>query len=190
MRRPAREGPVRRKEAAESSVFCADEMEFIHRYTSPLGGLTLASDGEALIGLWFDGQRYFPEPLGPEATETPLPVFAAADRWLEIYFSGNTPDFTPPLRMAGTPFRRAVWELLLTIPYGETRSYGTLAEQLAERTGSSRVCARAIGGAVGRNPISLIVPCHRVVGAGGALTGYAAGLERKRALLELERSRP
>ena len=158
-------------------------MTYVHRCATPLGGVTLASDGEALTGLWFDGQKYFGSTLGAQYEERSLPVFAEAERWLEIYFNGRDPGFIPPLSLRGTPFRRAVWELLLTIPYGHTITYGALAAALGAQNGS----ARAVGGAVGRNPVSLIVPCHRVIGAGGALTGYAGGVERKARLLSLER---
>ena len=164
-------------------------MEYVHRYDSPLGGVTMASDGEALTGLWFDGQRYFADGLSAELEEKELPVFALADRWLNIYFSGREPDFTPPLRLSGTPFRRAVWEVLLAVPYGQTVTYAQVAEAAAKRLGRPRSSARAAGGAVGRNPVSLIVPCHRVVGCGGALTGYAGGTDRKRRLLALEQAK-
>ena len=144
-------------------------MDYVQHFASPLDGITLASDGQAHFGATLTGA----------AQTRGLPVFAAAARWLALYFSGAQPDFTPPLRLRGTPFQRAVWEALRAIPYGQTLSYGALAARL----GSS---ARAVGGAVGRNPIALIVPCHRVVGADGSLTGYAGGLERKRWLLALE----
>lgn len=161
-------------------------MDYTHRYASPLGGVTLASDGEALIGLWFDGQRHFGEILGRGREERDLPVFAQAERWLDVYFCGGEPDFTPPLRMRTTPFRRTVWELLLAIPYGQTTTYGRLAAEAARRLGRDRVSARAVGGAVGHNALAVVVPCHRVVGADGSLTGYAGGLERKRRLLAME----
>lgn len=164
-------------------------MDYVWHYDSPLGGITLASDGKALTGLWFDGQKHFAATLGGAPEEKPLPVFEQTVRWLDAYFAGRVPDFTPPLHLIGTPFQKAVWELLLTIPYGETRSYGELAACLAETRGMSRVSARAVGAAVGRNPISLVIPCHRVLGADGRLTGYAGGLERKRALLTLEGAR-
>ncbi|MBE5807048.1 MAG: methylated-DNA--[protein]-cysteine S-methyltransferase [Clostridiales bacterium] len=154
-------------------------MTYIHHVDSPLGGITMASDGDALTGLWFDGQRHFPKALAGRAELTYLPVFEQAEAWLRIYFSGRDPGFTPPLSLSGTPFRTSVWDMLLSIPFGQTATYG----QLAERLGSA---ARAVGGAVGRNPVSLIVPCHRVVGADGRLTGYAGGLERKTYLLRLE----
>ena len=158
----------------------------ICRYASPLGEMILASDGEALTGLWFEGRKP-PLDLSQAREEEALPVFARTVRWLDCYFSGSAPNFTPPLRPEGTAFRKAVWALLLEIPYGQTVSYGALAQRLAEQRGVSRISARAVGGAVGRNPIWLIVPCHRVVGADGSLTGYAGGLERKRRLLALER---
>ena len=163
-------------------------MVSIRRCFSPLGGITLAARGEALCGLWFDGQRFFGENLGPDTVEEPLPVLLEAERWLEIFFRGADPGFTPPLAPAGSPFRRAVWDLLLAVPFGETVTYGELAGRLAARTGLERVSARAVGGAVAHNPISLIIPCHRVLGAGGSLTGYAGGLERKRRLLALEQA--
>ena len=166
-------------------------MERIFKYLSPLGPITLASDGTALTGLWFDGQRHYGAGLVSGAVPGSLPVFDMAAGWLRIYFGGGIPDFTPPLRLTGTPFRQAVWDALLAIPYGETVSYGELAEVLSRTlsrgTGARALGARAVGGAVGRNPVSLIVPCHRVVGAGGAVTGYAGGIGRKIRLLELER---
>ncbi len=161
-------------------------MDCIHRYASPLGGITLSSDGTALTGLWFDGQKYFAAGLPAGCPEAMLPVFAQAEKWLDLYFSGKDPGFTPPLRPRGTAFRKAVWEFLLTIPYGETLSYGEIAVRLAEQGNRPRPSARAVGGAVAHNPVSLIIPCHRVVGAGGRLTGYAGGTGRKAKLLALE----
>ena len=161
-------------------------MEYVSFYTSPLGGITLASDGDALTGLWFDGQKYGGETLAKEHEEKALPVFDEAVRWLDTYFGGRQPGFTPPLRMRASAFRRAVWEILLTIPYGETVSYGRIAARLAAERGLPRLSAQAVGGAVGHNAISLIIPCHRVVGANGSLTGYAGGIEKKLRLLELE----
>lgn len=163
-------------------------MEYIHHYASPFGGITLASDGEALTGLWFDGQKYFGSTLSDEYEQRELPVFEQADRWLEIYFSGRKPDFLPPLTMKTTPFRKAVWELLLTIPYGQTMTYGELAKLVAEQMGRIRMSAQAVGGAVGHNAISLIIPCHRVIGANGSLTGYAGGIAVKEKLLLLEKT--
>ena len=162
-------------------------MDFIHHYRSPLGGITIASDGNALTGLWFDGQKYFGSTLSAEYEERPLPVFDQTDSWLDLYFSGRDPGFTPPLCLRGTPFRRAVWEILLTIPFGHTVTYGEIAARLADRMGLAQMSARAVGGAVGRNPVSLIIPCHRVIGSDGSLTGYAGGPEKKLWLLEIER---
>ena len=163
-------------------------MEFTHHYDSPLGGITLASDGEALIGLWFDGQKYFPDTLEKEYEDRDLPVFEQARRWLDIYFSGREPDFTPPLRMKTTPFRKEVWEILLAIPYGKTMTYGEIAACIAKKKGFRQMSAQAVGGAVAHNSISLIIPCHRVVGAGGSLTGYAGGTDKKVKLLEMEKA--
>ena len=159
-------------------------MLYTDSFASPLGEMLLVSDGTALCGLYFEGQKYVP--ALPEAKKEPsLPVFQSACAWLERYFAGEKPETDLPLRAAGTEFQRAVWELLKEIPYGARVTYGELADTLAARRG--RPCpARAVGAAVGRNPISVIVPCHRVIGADGSLTGYAGGLERKRALLELE----
>ena len=163
-------------------------MEYTHHYGSPLGGITLGGDGTSLTGLWFDGQRHFAATLDQEREEKQLPVFKTAERWLDIYFGGRCPDFTPPLEMKGTAFQKTVWEILLTITYGKTVTYGGIANLIAAKTGQRRPSPRAVGGAVGRNPISLIIPCHRVVGADGRLTGYAGGLEKKLWLLELEKA--
>lgn len=157
-------------------------MDYLHHYASPLGDITLSSDGTSLTGLWFDGQTHFGSTLTGAGEERPLPVFRQSEEWLDRYFRGLEPGPLPPLSPAGTPFRRRVWSALLTIPYGETRTYGKLARQLGLPPGG----ARAVGGAVGRNPISLMIPCHRVVGGNGSLTGYAGGLEKKAALLTLE----
>ena len=146
----------------------------------------MASDGTALTGLWFDGQKYFAEGMAETAAAKTLPVFDEAVRWLDIYFGGRRPDFTPLLNLEGTAFRKKVWQLLLQIPYGQTTTYGKLAAQLAAHRGLKQMSSQAVGGAVGHNPISIIVPCHRVVGTGGSLTGYAGGLAKKLALLKLE----
>ena len=146
----------------------------------------MASDGEVLTGLWFDGQKYFAVTLAKEHEEKMLPVFEETDRWLDIYFAGSQPDFLPPLHPVGTAFRQSVWEILLQIPYGRTTTYGEIARQLAEKQKLPRMSAQAVGGAVGHNEISIIIPCHRVVGTNGSLTGYAGGIDKKRKLLELE----
>ena len=160
-------------------------MQAIGHYLSPLGGMTLSGENGALTGLWFDGQKYFGATLPPSFEKKELPVFGETRRWLDIYFSGREPDFTPPLAPAGSPFRQRVWALLLRIPYGSCTTYGSLAKTLAEATGSP-VSAQAVGGAVGHNPVSVIIPCHRVVGADGSLTGYAGGTDKKLRLLAAE----
>ena len=162
-------------------------MEYTYHCTSPIGGITLASDGTALTGLWFDGQKYFADTLSGEHTEAYLPVFEKTLRWLDIYFSGMAPDFTPPLSLKTTPFRRAVCGIMLTIPFGRTSTYGMIAKELAKQAGIKRMSAQAVGSAVGHNPISLIIPCHRVLGSDGSLTGYAAGVDKKLFLLRLEK---
>ena len=163
-------------------------MEYTHRCDSPLGGITLVSDGEALTGLRFDGQKHVPALPQGGREEKELPVFAQTERWLDAYFAGARPGFTPLLHLRASAFRVAVWEALLAIPYGRTTTYGAIADTVAARLGLPRMSARAVGGAVGRNPIALIIPCHRVVGADGSLTGYAGGIERKRSLLTLEQT--
>ena len=163
-------------------------MDYIHHYASPLGGITMASDGKALTGLWFDGQKYFCETLSGNTEEKALPVFDEADRWLDIYFSKKEPDFTPPIEMKTTEFRKAVWGILLTIPYGSTMTYGEIADIIAKQKGVARMSAQAVGGAVGHNSISLIIPCHRVIGADGSLTGYAGGTDKKLMLLRMEQA--
>ena len=157
-------------------------------YESPLGKMLLAADDASLTGAWFYGQRYYARGLeGAEKNAgrgAPFdsPVLLAARRWLDAYFAGGRPDVADvPLTPRGTAFQRRVWDALLAIPYGETRTYGELATEL----GSS---PRAVGSAVGKNPISVIIPCHRALGADGSLTGYAGGLDRKRVLLELEQT--
>ena len=163
-------------------------MTYTCHYQSPLGGITLAGSGDALTGLWFDGQKYFGNTLPKMCESKEIPVFEIAKRWLDIYFKGKAPDFTPPLSLEATPFRRAVWEILLTIPYGKTMAYGQIANQIAEQKGLSKMSAQAVGGAVGHNPISLIIPCHRVVGTNGSLTGYAGGIDKKVKLLTMEQA--
>ncbi len=161
-------------------------MTCTQHYDSPLGGMLLAADEVGLTGLWFEGQKYFADTLPQEHVQRETPVLAETRRWLDVYFSGREPDFLPPLHPLGSPFRQAVWELLLQIPYGRTVTYGDLARQLAERQGLPHMSAQAVGGAVGHNHISILIPCHRVVGSGGSLTGYAGGIDKKIRLLELE----
>ena len=163
-------------------------MDYIFHYSSPIGKITLASDGTHLTGLWFDGQKYFADTLPAHPQEKILPVFKQTVRWLDIYFSGKEPKFTPPLKMQTTPFRRQVWKIMLKIPYGQTMTYGEIAAQIAKKKGLKKMSAQAVGGAVGHNSISLIIPCHRVVGTNGSLTGYAGGITKKIKLLKLEKA--
>ena len=210
-------------------------MKFISYYDSPLGKITLASDGAGLCGLWFEGEKYYAHALAangengkfcahtliasekfftrdfavkdtgekPHAInlsaqggsgkfcaneqneqsgyfkEKNLAVFDQTRRWLDLYFSGREPSFTPALNPMGSAFRRAVWEILLKIPYGKTTTYGQIAREIAAARGLAKMSAQAVGGAVGHNEISIIIPCHRVVGTHGSLTGYAGGIDRK-----------
>lgn len=163
-------------------------MTYIQHYSSPLGGILLAADEIGLTGSWFDGEKYFADNLPAEHAERQTPILAEAARWLDIYFTGKEPGFTPPLHPIGSAFRQAVWEILLQIPYGRTTTYGEIARQLAEKQGLEKMSAQAVGGAVGHNEISVIIPCHRVVGTSGSLTGYAGGIDKKVKLLELERA--
>lgn len=179
-------------------------MDYLYRYDSPLGPIHVASDGEAIIGLWLEGQKYFLQTLGQDVREADLPIFRQTAAWLDAYFvnwsqvdrctgpqSGKQltapalPEL-PRLTPRGSEFRQRVWKLLLEIPYGEVTTYGALAKQLAEESGRKTMSAQAVGGAVAHNPISILIPCHRVVGSDGSLTGYAGGIEKKAALLRLE----
>ncbi len=161
-------------------------MQYTNTYQSPLGEILLAADDEGLTGLWFDQEKYYALNLAPEHEEKETPAITEARRWLDVYFSGKKPDFLPPLHMLGTSFQKDVWNILLSIPYGRTTTYGEIARQLARQRGLARMSAQAIGGAVGHNEISVIIPCHRVVGKNGSLTGYAGGIEKKTYLLKLE----
>ena len=158
-------------------------MLFLTHYASPLGSILLAADETGLTGLWFEAQKYFPSFSGVDYQEKETPVLTETARWLDVYFSGKDPDILPPLHPQGSPFRQAVWNILLTIPRGQTMTYGEIARRLGVRS------AQAVGGAVGHNPISILIPCHRVVGSDGSLTGYAGGVERKARLLQLEGAR-
>jgi methylated-DNA-[protein]-cysteine S-methyltransferase len=161
-------------------------MQYIQYYQSPLGKITLAADEIGLSGLWFEGQKYYAGSLSGEYEERNTPVLKAAEKWLDVYFAGRDPGLFEPLHMIGTDFQKEVWQILLTIPYGKTMTYGEIAARFAEEKGLEHMSAQAVGGAVGHNRISIIVPCHRVLGSDGSLTGYAGGVERKAALLKLE----
>ncbi len=157
-------------------------------HASPLGAILLASDGENLVGLWMDGQKYFAATVQGAIEEKPdLPFFARAKKWLDAYFAGKKPAISElPLAPVGSGFRKAVWGILCEIPYGQCATYGEIAKKMAARMGKKSMSSQAVGGAVGHNPISIIIPCHRVVGSNGSLTGYAGGIGKKVKLLEHE----
>ena len=155
-------------------------------YDAPYGRYVMAAEDGALTGVWLEGQKYFPSGL-PEPSDGEAEIFAHTCRWLDAYFASRQPDVsTLPLAPKGSAFAQSVWRLLLEIPYGQTVTYGQLAKRLAEQRGLSQLSAQAVGGAVGHNPISIIIPCHRVLGAKNQLTGYAGGLDVKTFLLKLE----
>ena len=162
-------------------------MIFISHYDSPLGLIEIAAGEDGLKGVWFEGQKYFALYLDKEHEEKELPVFQDVKRWLDIYFSGKEPGFTVPIHFTGTEFQNEVWAILYSIPYGKTMTYGEIAKKIAKEKGLEHMSAQAVGGAVGHNEISIIVPCHRVVGANGSLTGYAGGIDKKVKLLTLEK---
>jgi methylated-DNA-[protein]-cysteine S-methyltransferase len=161
-------------------------MEYIHKIKSPIGILTVSSDGRNISGLWIEGQKYFANTLGKDVLEQNMPIFENIQNWLGIYFSGKEPDFMPPLKPRGTPYQTLIWDALCKIPYGHTTSYGRLAKQFELQYEGRHTSARAIGSAVGHNPISILIPCHRVIGKNNNLTGYAGGIDKKIKLLKLE----
>ena len=163
-------------------------MQYISYYQSPLGKILLAADRTGITRAWFKDQQYYAHGLDAEHTEKSTPVLEDAKRWLDLYFSGKEPDFMPPLHPSGTPFQMEVWDILRQIPYGTAMTYGEIAKKIARRRGIPHMSAQAAGGAVGRNPVSILIPCHRVVGSNGSLTGYAGGIDRKLKLLALEKA--
>ena len=182
-------------------------MLYRRAYHSPLGVMAMVSNGKALTALSFQGQKYavaainngeggagdtaeFTEVEENGGEDAPSAVFHMVKEWLDVYFSGRKPAFTPPISLKGTPFQETVWEILREIPYGKVVSYGEIARQIAEKRNIGRMSAQAVGGAVGRNPVAIIVPCHRVIGSDGSLTGYAGGLDKKEALLKIENWKP
>ena len=161
-------------------------MIYTYKYKSPLGHILLAADEVGITGLWFEGQKYFGNTLPDKHIPQETEILTEAKKWLDVYFSGEEPKFTPPLHPKGSTFRQAVWQILLQIPYGQTITYGEIARKMAEMKNVSRMSAQAVGGAVGHNEISIIIPCHRVIGTNGSLTGYAGGIDKKLSLLEME----
>lgn len=162
-------------------------MQTISHYQSPLGKMLLSADDIGLTGLWFEKQKYYAKSLDKGHQEKETSLIKQVKTWLDIYFSGVKPNFKIPLHCIGTEFQKEVWEILCKIPYGETITYGEIAKQLATKRGLARMSAQAVGGAVGHNKIAIIIPCHRVIGAKGNLTGYAAGIDKKIKLLNLEK---
>lgn len=163
-------------------------MIYVSECKSPLGKITLASDGENLIGLWIEGQKYYFSNLKQEIIKKDdLEIFDKTKKWLDRYFNKEKPQISE-LKLApiGNEFRQNVWKILKEIPYGETTTYGEISKQLAKNMKKEKMSAQAVGGAVGHNPISIIIPCHRVVGKSGSLTGYAGGIDKKVRLLEIE----
>lgn len=160
-------------------------MEYVSKYDSPLGVITLASDGENITGLWIENQKYYAMTLS-KYSEKEIDVFREAKKWLDLYFSGNEPKMKLPLKPSGSNFRKDVWKILEEIPYGKVITYGEIAKKLSVKY-QKNMSAQAVGGAVGHNPISIIIPCHRVVGTNGSLTGYAGGIDKKIQLLQLEK---
>lgn len=163
-------------------------MQYISHYQSPLGPVLLAANHNCLSGLWFEGQKYFARCLDKTHAEKEIPLFQSVKHWLSIYFSGKEPDFSIPLHFTGTPFQHEVWENLCTIPYGQTITYGQIAERIALKKGLPHLSAQAVGNAIGHNSISILVPCHRVIGKNGSLAGYAGGMDKKLKLLNLEKA--
>ena len=161
-------------------------MLYVSYYDSPIGKITLGARENVLVGAWFEGQKYFANTLPKDHIQQETEILTEAKKWLDVYFSGKEPDFTPALHPAGSTFRQAVWQILLQIPYGQTMTYGEIAKKITQMHDAPHMSAQAVGGAVGHNEVSIIIPCHRVVGTNGSLTGYAGGIEKKVALLKLE----
>lgn len=162
-------------------------MQQISYYQSPLGKMLIAADDIGICGIWFEDQKFYAAKLNQDYIELENEDIIQAKKWLDIYFSGKQPDFTPKLHLVGTNFQLDVWNILLKIPYGKTTTYGNISQELVLKYHKEHMSAQAVGNAVGRNPISIIVPCHRVIAANGKLTGYAGGLDKKSKLLALEK---
>jgi methylated-DNA-[protein]-cysteine S-methyltransferase len=176
------------KNLCKDDCLYVDKTEIISKIKSPVGILTISSDGQNITGLWMKGQKYYARTLveGVLASSN-LPIFDSIQKWLDIYFSGKEPDFTLPVMPKGSPFQKAIWNILCKIPYGQTTTYGEVARQFGLTNKEKKhTSPRAVGNAVGHNPISIIIPCHRVIGKNGSLTGYASGIDKKIKLLQLE----
>ena len=161
-------------------------MNYKYIYESPLGTMIMLGTLSYLTDLFFIDEDYAPSYDDAEYIEQLTGQFEVTIMWLNQYFNGKKPFITPPIQLEGTEFRKSVWSILQTIPYGETTTYGDIGKQIAQQQGKEKFSAQAVGGAVGHNPISIIVPCHRVIGSNGQLTGYAGGIERKKYMLDLE----
>ena len=161
-------------------------MQYKMNYSSPVGELTITTDGTHITGLWFANQPNYESKLKDKVVAQEQPIFQQVRSWLDRYFQGNNPTIDFPLKPTGTAFREQVWEILTTIPAGQTMTYGEIANKIANLNGKDKMSAQAVGGAVGSNPISILIPCHRVVGADGSLTGYGGGIDKKIKLLEIE----
>lgn len=163
-------------------------MMYIDEYSSPLGKISLSADDIGLNGVWFNKQKYFAKCLDKDYINKETPILKDTKKWLDIYFSSKEPDFTPPLSLIGTDFQKKIWSILSEIPYGKTTTYGEISNIFKTRYDRKSMSAQAVGGAVGRNNISIIIPCHRVIGSDGSLTGYAGGIYKKIELLRLEKA--
>lgn len=161
-------------------------MQYLSEYGSPIGKLVLTADESALTGVWFEGQNSAAGSFEKQYEKRETPVLQKTKQWLDMYFAGIEPEIEVPMHFVGSAFQLEVWKILRTIPYGKTMTYGEIAKQIVEQKGILRMSAQAVGGAVGHNKISILVPCHRVIGTNGKLTGYAGGIEKKIKLLELE----
>jgi len=164
------------------SRFCGGEKMYGYKYKSPVGEITIRSDGEYITGMWIEGQKYF---CIDKMDYSNKEIFRDCVKWLDIYFSGKNPEFSVKVKTAGSEFREIIWSKLLEIPYGKTRTYGELAKELEEERGRG-VSAQAVGGAVGHNPVSILIPCHRIIGRNRSLVGYSGGIDKKIYLLRLE----
>lgn len=162
-------------------------MEYVADYESPIGRILLAGTEDAVTGLWFYGQKYFPSWPEEEKVCKEISLFEKVRKWLDAYFRGENPKRDFRVEPKGTSFQKEIWELLMEIPYGEVTTYKKLAERIAQKRGLLSMSAQAVGGAVGHNPVSLLIPCHRVIGTNGSLTGYAGGIEKKIWLLNMEK---